>query len=170
MTIWCELHDPNMHIFQVDHFKDWEPGGHMMWWSMMWLLMPWGYVPGHLHPQSWIRCPLYPSNITNDNSSKTVSCAVWPNMATQIQVMAWCLCGARPVPEPIYPNISCPFSFIILWQDQMVGFMFLCVCVCIFCEFSCFHFVFLIWNSVHCYVQLCTYWCFFVQLLWWSSK
>ena len=34
---------------------------------------------------------------------KIVSRAVWPNMATRIQVLAWCLCGARAMPEPIYP-------------------------------------------------------------------
>ena len=104
---------------------------------------------------------------------KIVSRAVWPNITTRIQVMAWCLCGARPMPEPIYPVLS----FIDLWQDYMVGFVLLCVCVCIFCEFSFFYFIFfifffifLIWYSTHCYVQLCMYLCFFVQLLWWSRK
>ena len=100
---------------------------------------------------------------------KTVSHAVWPNMTTWIQVMAWCLCGARPMPEPIYPVLS----FIDLWQDQMVGFVLLCVCV-YFVNFPSFFFltflIFLIWYSIHCYVQLCMLWCFFVQLLWWSRK
>ena len=100
---------------------------------------------------------------------KIVSHAVWPNMTTWIQVMAWCLCGARPMPEPIYPVLS----FIDLWQDQMVGFVLLCVCV-YFVNFPFFFFftflIFLIWYSIHCYVQLCMLWRFFVQLLWWSRK
>ena len=56
--------------------------------------------------------------------------------------MAWCLCGARPMPEPIYPVLS----FIDLGQDQMVGFVLLCVCVCIFCEFSFLFFFFFLFN------------------------
>ena len=129
ITIWCELYDQNMHIFfQVDHFKDCEPGGHMMWWSMLWLLMPWGYEPGHLHPQSWFRCPLYPSNITNDHSSKNcVLCCLTQYGNTDSGndlVPVWRQVHART-------NISCPFSFINLWHDQMIGFVFLYVCVCL---------------------------------------
>ena len=97
---------------------------------------------------------------------KIVSRAVWPNMTTRIQVMAWCLCGAGPMPEPIYPVLS----FIDLWQDQMVGFLLLCVCVCIFCEFSFFILFFLFFlfswfgiqstamcNCVCTDVSLCSY-------------
>ena len=62
---------------------------------------------------------------------KIVSRAVWPNMATRIQVMAWCLCGARPMPEPIYPVIS--VSSIYDKTRWLV--LCFCVCVCIFCDF-----------------------------------
>ena len=94
---------------------------------------------------------------------KIVSHAVWPNMATRIQVMAWCLCGARPMPEPIYPVRSISSIY------DKTRWLVLCFCVCVsvyFVNFPFFSFfIFLIWYSIHCYVQLCMYWCFFVQLL-----
>ena len=100
---------------------------------------------------------------------KIVPRAVWPSMATRIQVMAWCLCGTRPMPEPIYPVLS--VSSIYDKTRWLVSCF--CVCVCILCEFSSFFLtflIFLIWFSIHCYVQLCMYRCFFVQLLRRSRK
>ena len=67
---------------------------------------------------------------------KIVSRAVWPNMETGIQVMAWCLCGARPMPEPTHPVLS--VSSIYDKTRWLVLCFCVCVCVCTFCEFSFF--------------------------------
>ena len=68
-------------------------------------------------------------------------------------------------------NISCPQFHRSMTRPD--GWLCASVCVCLYILWiSLFFpfFFFLIWYSIHCYVQLCMYWCFFVQLLWWSCK
>ena len=91
---------------------------------------------------------------------KIVSRAVWPNMAKRIQVMAWCLCGARPMPEPIYPVLLVSSIY------DKTRWLVLCFCVCVNFPLFFFFYFFFSWfeiqstamcNCVCTDVSLCSY-------------